>query len=55
MLSEMSTITKAVVAIAAVGILVALLVLTGVVGGGVDDNVIQERGLQPAAGAEATP
>jgi hypothetical protein len=54
MWSDMSPIVKAVVAIGAVGILVAVLVWTGVIGGGVDETVTQQRGLQPAAGAAAT-
>lgn len=49
MWSDMSPIVKAVVAIGAVGILVALLVLTGVIGGGVDEGVTQQRGVQPEA------
>ncbi|MFW6087557.1 MAG: hypothetical protein ACODAG_10165 [Myxococcota bacterium] len=45
---------KAVVAIGAIGILVAILFWAGVFGGGVDEDVVQQRGLEPA-GAEAAP
>jgi hypothetical protein len=54
MWSDASPIVKAVVAIGAIGILVAILVLTGIIGGGVDEDVTQQRGLEPPA-AGATP
>lgn len=54
MWSEASPLVKAVVVIGAIGILVAVMFWTGVFGGGVDEDVVQQRGLQGTpAGAEA--
>lgn len=53
MWSEASPIVKAVVVIGAIGIVVAVLFWAGVFGGGPGEDVVQQRGLQPPAGAEA--
>ncbi|MFW6067100.1 MAG: hypothetical protein ACOC97_02090 [Myxococcota bacterium] len=52
MWSELSPLVKAVVVIGAIGIVVALVFMLGDFGG-TDEDVVQERGLQPAPAAEA--